>query len=207
MNSRRQFLQQGGFGLLPLVLPLPEFSKQTSGFEGVIVNENEGEAFRLRDGRAVVKIKISKRQGPTSMSVLTSTVATNDAIHIHKHLNEDEIFFIRQGTGLFTLGEKEHNVQVGSLIFIPKGVWHGLRNTGTEEIATVFGYSPAGFEDFFKELGTPVDNPLLKKAQTKERQLQKDGEWFIKTKSMVCCQPISCWLPTSRDKFRPINKK
>ena len=173
MNSRRQFLQQGSLGLLPLVLPLSVFSKQTSDFEGIVVNEEEGEAFRLRDGRAVVKIKISKRQGPASMSLLTSTVATNDAIPIHKHLHEDEIFFIRQGTGLFTLGKKEHTVHAGSLIFIPKGVWHGLKNTGAEEIATVFGYSPAGFEDFFKEVGSPADKPFVEKSMDERKAIAK----------------------------------
>ena len=159
--------------MLPIILPLTVLSKSTTDFEGIVVNENDGEAFRLRDGRAVVKIKISKRQGPASMSLLTSTVATNDAIRIHKHLHEDEIFFIRQGTGIFTLGDREHAVAGGSLIFIPKGIWHGLKNTGAEEITTVFGYSPAGFEDFFKELGTAVDKPFVEKSTEERKAIAK----------------------------------
>jgi len=173
MTSRRQFFRQGSLGLFPFILPLSVFSKYTSDFEGIVVNEDDGEAFRLRDGRATVKIKISKRQGAASMSVLTSTVPTNDAIRIHKHLNEDEIFFIRHGGGLFTLGQNEHPVSAGSLIFIPKGVWHGLKNTGTEEIATVFGYSPAGFEDFFKELGTAADKPFIEKTTEERKAIAK----------------------------------
>jgi quercetin dioxygenase-like cupin family protein len=173
MTSRRQFFKRGSLGILPLVLPSSVFSKYASDFEGIVVNENDGEPFRLRDGRAVVKIKISKRQGAASMSVLTSTVPTNDAIRIHKHLNEDEIFFIRQGTGLFTLGESEHPVSAGSIIFIPKGIWHGLKNTGTEEIATVFGYSPAGSEDFFKELGTAADKPFVEKTTEERKAIAK----------------------------------
>jgi quercetin dioxygenase-like cupin family protein len=173
MTSRRQFVKQGSLGLLPIILPLTVLSKTTSEFEGIVVNENDGEAFRLRDGRAVVKIKISKRQGPASMSLLTSTVPTNDAIRIHKHLNEDEMFFIRHGTGLFTLGDREHAVAAGSIIFIPKGIWHGLKNTGAEEIATVFGYSPAGFEDFFKELGTAADKPFVEKSTEERKAIAK----------------------------------
>lgn len=173
MTSRRQFVKQGSLGLLPVILPLTVFSKATSEFEGIVVGEKDGEAFRLRDGRAVVKIKISKRQGPASMSLLTSTVPINDAIRIHKHLNEDEIFFIRQGTGLFTLGNREHAVSAGSLIFIPKGIWHGLKNTGAEEITTVFGYSPAGFEDFFKELGTAADKPFIEKSTEERKAIAK----------------------------------
>jgi quercetin dioxygenase-like cupin family protein len=173
MTSRRKLFKLGSLGLLPFILPSFVFSKYASDFEGIVVNENDGEAFRLRDGRALVKIKISKRQGAASMSVLTSTVPTKDAIHVHKHLNEDEIFFIRQGTGIFTLGENEHSVTAGSIIFIPKGIWHGLKNTGTEEIATVFGYSPAGFEDFFKELGTAVDKPFVEKSTEERKAIAK----------------------------------
>ncbi|MGZ3846360.1 MAG: cupin domain-containing protein [Flavisolibacter sp.] len=173
MTSRRQFVKQGSLGLLPIILPLTVLSKTTTEFEGIVVSENEGDAFRLRDGRAVVKIKISKRQGAASLSLLNSTVAANDAIRVHKHLNEDEFFFIRQGTGLFTLGDREHAVASGSMVFIPKGTWHGLKNTGTEEIANVFGYSPAGFEDFFRELGTAIDKPFVEKTTEERKAIAK----------------------------------
>ncbi len=71
------------------------------------------------------------------------------------------------------LGENEHPVSAGSLIFIPKSVWPGLKNTGTEEIVTVFGYSPAGFEDFFKELGTAAEKPFIEKTTEERKAIAK----------------------------------
>jgi hypothetical protein len=47
------------------------------------------------------------------------------------------------------------------------------KKTGTEEITTVFGYSPAGFEDFFKELGTAVDRPFVEKSTDGRKAIAK----------------------------------
>lgn len=130
MRSRRQFLQEGSFGLLPLVIPFSAFSNNASDFEGMIVNEDEGEAFRLRDGSPVVKIKIAKQRGPQSLSFLASSLPPGDVIPVHKHSNEDEFFFIHKGTSLFTLGVKQYMVKEGAIIISPRNVWHGLQNTG-----------------------------------------------------------------------------
>jgi quercetin dioxygenase-like cupin family protein len=184
MISRRQFVGQGSLGMLAsFIFPLLAHCKTTADFEGLIVSEDEGEAFRLRDGRAAVKIKIPKQPGVTSVSFLASIVPTNDTILVHKHLNEDEFVFIRQGSGIFTLGEKEHDVRAGSIILIPKGVWHGLKNTGTEDIGLFFGYSPAGFEGFFKEVGSPVGQPFVEKTLDQRKAIAKKWGMIIKDPS------------------------
>ena len=68
MTSRRQFLQKGSVGFLySLILPLPVFAKDNSDFNGLVVNEVEGEAFQMRNGTAIVKIKIAKVQGAESI--------------------------------------------------------------------------------------------------------------------------------------------
>jgi hypothetical protein len=59
MTSRKQFLGLGSLGLFSLILPsLPAFSGNMSDFEGLVVNDQEGEAVRMRDGTAIVRIKI-----------------------------------------------------------------------------------------------------------------------------------------------------
>jgi mannose-6-phosphate isomerase-like protein (cupin superfamily) len=61
------------------------------------------------------------------------------------HLNNDELIFIHKGEGEFTLGEQIVAVKTGTVVFVPRGVWHGLQNTGEENLLMVFQYSPAGF--------------------------------------------------------------
>jgi quercetin dioxygenase-like cupin family protein len=87
-------------------------------------------------------------------------------MRIHKHLDNDELIFIHKGEGTLTLGEELIVVKTGSVAFVPRGVWHGLDNTGTENLLMAFQYSPAGFEQYFIENGTPVG--MLPKEKTEE---------------------------------------
>ena len=58
MTSRRQFLNQGSLGFLStLIFPLSVYAKDTSDFNGLVVSEDEGEVFQMRDGTAIVKLK------------------------------------------------------------------------------------------------------------------------------------------------------
>ncbi|KAA9037987.1 cupin domain-containing protein [Ginsengibacter hankyongi] len=174
MASRRQFFKQGSLGLLSsLILPLPVFAKDMSDFNGVVINEGEGEAFQMRDGTAIVKIKIAKAQGAESISFLSESFKPGDGLPVHKHLNEDELIFLHKGSGLFTLGDKQYQIKEGAVALVPKGVWHGLQNTGSENIEMRFGYTPSGFEGFFREVGTPVGQAFIQKTMNERRAIAK----------------------------------
>jgi quercetin dioxygenase-like cupin family protein len=105
-----------------------------TGFEGLVVGEDQGEAFRLRDGSAIVRIKIAKTQGSASITFLSESFSPGDELPVHKHANEDELILLHRGSGLLTLGEKEFPVHEGAVALAPKGVWHGLKNAGAETI-------------------------------------------------------------------------
>jgi quercetin dioxygenase-like cupin family protein len=166
---------QSGIGAFSLFIPLLQFSESQNDFAGSVVSEEDGEAFHLRDGKPTVKIKISKRQGSESVSYLASTLPPGDIITIHKHSNEDEFFFIHKGSGIFTLGDKEYKVTEGAIIITPRNIWHGLKNEGSEDIEMRFGYTPAGFEEFFREMGTPVGQPF--KSKTPEQRKTIAEKW------------------------------
>jgi len=155
------------------MFPLSSFANGASDFTGIVVNEDEGEAFQMRDGTAIVKIKIAKTQGAGSISFLSETFRPGDALPVHKHLNEDELIFLHKGSGLFTLADKQYEVKEGAIALVPKGVWHGLQNTGSENIEMRFGYTPSGFEGFFREVGTPVGQPFIKKTMEERRAIAK----------------------------------
>jgi quercetin dioxygenase-like cupin family protein len=174
MKSRRQFLRQGSLGFLSsLILPLSGLAKDTSDFNGMVVSEDEGEAFQMRDGTAIVKIKIAKAQGAESISFLSESFRPGDALPVHKHLNEDEFIFLHKGSGLFTLGDKQYQIKEGAIALVPKGVWHGLQNTGSENIEMRFGYTPSGFESFFREVGTPAGQPFIQRTMDERRGIAK----------------------------------
>jgi quercetin dioxygenase-like cupin family protein len=168
MSSRKHFIQQSSFGLCSLFLPQMTFPQLAQKeFKGIVSDDDDGEIYQYPDritGAATrtLKIKVSKMQGDVSMSFLSERFMPGDAIRVHKHTNEDELIFIHAGSGIFTLDEKEYVVHAGSVALVPRGVWHGLKNTGPEYIEMRFAYTPAGLENYFREIGTPLGQPFKK---------------------------------------------
>lgn len=183
MSSRKQFIHQSSFGFFAFL-----FSQQASfaspnneDFRGMIVTDEEGETYQWRDGTARVKIKIAKVNGAESISFLSESFIPGDAIRVHKHSSEDELIFIHKGSGIFTLDEKEYHIQSGAVALVPKGIWHGLKNTGTENIEMRFAYTPSGFEGYFRELGTPVGQPFITRNPEERRAVEL--KWGLIRKS------------------------
>ncbi len=121
-----------------------------------------------------MNIKISKtKHGVENISFCTEDIIPGRNIRIHKHLNNDELIFIHKGEGLFTLDEQVVEVKTGTVVFVPRGVWHGLENTGKETLVMVFQYSPAGFEEYFIENGTPVGMPAKQRTAEEYANAEK----------------------------------
>jgi mannose-6-phosphate isomerase-like protein (cupin superfamily) len=168
-QPRRKFLQAGVLGFCTAFLaglPKISFAKFTSNDDkGIVVREDEG-IHILTDRRKVpITIKISKtKHGIDGISFCVEDQSPGRKMRIHKHLNNDELIFIHKGEGTLTLDEESIEVKTGDVVFVPRGVWHGLDNTGKENLLMVFQYSPAGFEEYFIENGTLVGMPTKEKT-------------------------------------------
>ena len=175
MPTRKKFIQQSSLGVFSFFSPQFAFSKLSDeDFRGIVLNEEEGEVLQwpdrvTGDGTARVTIKIAKINGSKTISFLSESFIPGDAINIHKHSNEDELIFIHRGSGILTLGEREYAVRDGAVALVSKGVWHGLKNTGRENIEMRFGYTPSGFEGYFRELGTPLGQPFVRRSKEEKR--------------------------------------
>ena len=166
-QPRRKFLQLGATGFFSTLLtslPKISFSQPTSNPDkGIVVREDEGIHILTRR-KVPITIKISKaKHGVDSISFCVEDMSPGRKMRVHKHLNNDELIFIHKGEGTLTLDEEIIKVKVGDVVFVPRGIWHGLDNTGAENLLMVFQYSPAGFEEYFIENGNPVG------MQAKER--------------------------------------
>jgi mannose-6-phosphate isomerase-like protein (cupin superfamily) len=75
---------------------------------------------------------------------------------LHTHHNEDEYSYVLQGRFGVQLGEEVLEVGPGDLLFKPRGVAHAFWNAGDEPARLLELISPAGFENYFRELA-----PLL----------------------------------------------
>ena len=57
---------------------------------------------------------------------------------------QEEIYFVVEGTGEMCLGEERRVVTAGQAVFIPPGVYHQLTNTGDTPLRLIYCYGPAG---------------------------------------------------------------
>jgi len=177
-QHRRKFLKTGVLGFCTALfasLPKISFAKSNSNSDkGIVVHENEGIHILTGRRKAPMTIKISKtKHGVDNISFCTEDIIPGRKLRIHKHLNNDELIFIHKGEGIFTLDEQSIEVKTGTVIFVPRGIWHGLENTGKENILMVFQYSPAGFEEYFIENGTPVGMPAKERTEEQHAIAEK----------------------------------
>jgi quercetin dioxygenase-like cupin family protein len=75
---------------------------------------------------------------------------------LHTHRNEDEYSYVLEGRVGVQLGDEVLEAGPGELVFKPRGVQHAFWNAGDEPARLLELISPAGFENYFRELA-----PLL----------------------------------------------
>ena len=71
---------------------------------------------------------------------------------MHTHRNEDEYSFVLEGRVGVQLGKEILEVGPGDLVFKPRAIPHTFWNAGDEPVRLLELISPAGFENYFREL-------------------------------------------------------
>src|SRR3712207_5821344 len=74
------------------------------------------------------------------------------AAPIHRHTREDEYSYVLEGRMGALLGDDVVEAGPGDLVHKPRNQWHTFWNAGDEPCRILEIISPAGFEQFFKEL-------------------------------------------------------
>jgi len=150
---------------------LPANAAHTAFSSGIVRQPEEGETFFVRPNTPIT-ICISKRSDSNPpISFCLEEIQPGDAIPEHKHLHEAEFFFFFSGSGKFIIDERAAEIKPGTCALVPENTFHAVKNTGTDILKFAFGFSPAGFEDFFKQIGTPAGLPFKAKTPAEMKQL------------------------------------
>ena len=75
---------------------------------------------------------------------------------LHTHHSEDEYSYVLEGRFGVQVGDEVRYARPGDLVFKPRGVWHAFWNRSDEPARLLELISPAGFENYFREMA-----PLL----------------------------------------------
>ena len=57
---------------------------------------------------------------------------------------QEEVYFILEGTGEMVLGKERRMMKAGQAVYIPRGVFHQITNTGKAPLMMMYCYGPAG---------------------------------------------------------------
>jgi quercetin dioxygenase-like cupin family protein len=85
---------------------------------------------------------------------------------LHTHRHEDEYSYVLEGRVGIQLGPDVLEAGPGDLVLKPRGVPHTFWNAGDESVRLLELISPAGFENYFRELApllaaTPRDEAAI----------------------------------------------
>jgi quercetin dioxygenase-like cupin family protein len=177
-QPRRKFLFTGIAGFCTALfagLPKLSFAKTIlNNDKGIVVHEDEGIHILTGRRKVPITIKISKaKHSVDGISFCVEDLIPGRKMRVHKHINNDELIFIHKGEGTLTLDEEFIEVKTGDVAFVPRNTWHGLDNTGKENLLMVFQYSPAGFEEYFIENGTLVGMPAKERTEEEYASTEK----------------------------------
>lgn len=80
------------------------------------------------------------------------------AAPMHRHHREDEYSFVLEGSIGALLGDSVVVGNPGDMIFKPREQWHTFWNASDAPARILEIISPAGFENYFRELGAELIN-------------------------------------------------
>jgi mannose-6-phosphate isomerase-like protein (cupin superfamily) len=115
-----------------------------------------GEGEKLAwGGPAAGKVAIMvdpANSGPTDLCVLTQSLDPGAEVPVHVHAKAEQVLFIVSGRGKISLEDSQVEAGSGVTVHIPKGVAHGIVNTGDDPLTILEVTSPPGFQEIFREM-------------------------------------------------------
>jgi mannose-6-phosphate isomerase-like protein (cupin superfamily) len=111
----------------------------------IIVNRERSNAIRTPHGSEIRPLIDRTTSEITQCSLAEEILPPGCAVTPHHHRSLEEIYYITAGRGLMTVGEESREVVSGDAVFVPRGLKHGLQNTGSEPITLLLVCGPAFF--------------------------------------------------------------
>jgi quercetin dioxygenase-like cupin family protein len=129
-----------------------------------------------KTGRVWVKTSGAETDGRFAQVEVDDPRDTAPPMHVHH--NEDETFYVLEGEVTVFSGDERVELRAGDYGFVPRGTSHAYLVV-SERARMLVTFSPAGFEDFFLEIGVPGDeapvDPIMPSPEEFARRLAPYG--------------------------------
>jgi len=116
-----------------------------------VVAPGEGRTVSVLGDRYTLKALGGHTRGAWSLTEVSATpAAPGPPPHIHE--NEEEAFYVLEGTLRVIIGERTVDAPAGTFALVPRGTVHTFSNPGLGPARLLVIISPAGFEQAFVEM-------------------------------------------------------
>lgn len=119
-----------------------------------LVEPEAGET--LMEGQVGVVQKIHGGRTNGVISIVEHPVEPGVLVPPHVHANFDEWSYILEGRIGARIGDEEFTAEPGSYVLKPRGIPHTFWNAGPEAARLIEIITPAGFEQFFADMGQMI---------------------------------------------------
>ena len=134
--------------------------------EPLVLQPGDGELIRAAGVDHLFRLTAAHTGGRFAVEEFTLDPGVTGA-RPHVHHGHDEYFYVLAGELTVHNGAAEVAVRPGTVVSAVRGTPHGYRNAGTVPARGLCMYTPAGYEDYFRqvhaaaEAGATVDDALL----------------------------------------------
>lgn len=122
--------------------------------EPYVLRPGEGEALWFLGSLATIKTAGAQTRG--ALTVVEFVNPPGFAPPVHRHLAEDEAFYVLDGQAEFRCGEQSFDVGPGDFVLLPVNRPHTFLVGPDQPLRALQITTPAGFEDFVAEVGGPA---------------------------------------------------
>jgi oxalate decarboxylase/phosphoglucose isomerase-like protein (cupin superfamily) len=106
----------------------------------------------LKNPDRIAHIWVDHERGAQNISGGSADIPVGSQLPYHAHEKEEEIMFIYKGKGVAMVEGEDFPLEPETMVFIPPGLKHTFKNTGSETLSFAFFYAPAGPEQSIRKL-------------------------------------------------------
>jgi mannose-6-phosphate isomerase-like protein (cupin superfamily) len=117
---------------------------------GIVIPPGQGPVSSFTPGRAIV-LKLLSSATDDSIMLFEETVPTGTKSTLHLHHDSDEVAYVLSGEITFMIGDEVTVGGPGSCAFMPRGVPHAWKSTGSQTGRVLFLYTPGKAGGFIEE--------------------------------------------------------
>jgi mannose-6-phosphate isomerase-like protein (cupin superfamily) len=133
-----------------------ELNMMEKDISPLFVDAEEGKTWNVFGLKIIGKILSEDTDG--AYAVIVSHAPANGGPPLHVHENEEEVFYVLEGSFEFTYGNNKVTADKGDMVVLPKNLPHSFKNIGNTIGITMNTMTPGGLEKFFDEIAAISKN-------------------------------------------------